>query len=64
MGKWVVKYEDWSKEDIKRLGDIVNELLTTLDQAYAGPEEEACWLRRWEEDMIKLINDVSKKNDT
>ena len=58
MGKWVVKYEDWSKEDLKKLSEILNETMTVLDQAYAGDAEEAAWLREWEKRMIRLIDEV------
>jgi len=60
MGKWIVKYEDWSKEDLERLGDILNGLMTTLDRVCANDDEEASWLRAWEINMIRLINDVEK----
>ena len=56
MGKYVVNYEDWSKENIKELGVLLNDLMTTLDQACANDDEEASLLRQFETDMDKLIN--------
>ena len=59
MGKYVVDYEDWSKESLKELGVLLNDLMTTLNRAYANDDEEASWLRRFEKDIDKLID----KND-
>lgn len=56
MGKYVVKYEDWQKENIKELGVLLNNLMTRLDRAYANDDEEASWLRNFEKDMDKLID--------
>ncbi len=56
MGKYVVNYEDWTKENIKELGILLNNLMTTLDQTYANDDEEASWLRKFEKDLDKLIN--------
>jgi len=61
MGKYVVKYEDWSKEDLIELGKLLNGIMTTLDIAYANDDEEASWLRRFETDLDKLINKVHDK---
>lgn len=59
MGKYVVDYEDWSQESLKELGVLLNDLMTTLNRAYANDDEEASWLRRFEKDIDKLID----KND-
>lgn len=56
MGKYVVNYEDWPKENIKELGVLLNDLMTTLDQVCANDDEEASWLRKFETDLDKLIN--------
>jgi len=60
MGRYVVKYEEWSKEHIKELGILLNDLMTTLNIAYANDDEEASWLRRFETDLDKLINVENK----
>ncbi len=55
MGKYVVRYEEWDKEKLKDLGILLNDLMTTLDRAYANDDEEASWLRKFEKDLEKLI---------
>ena len=58
MGKYIVKYEDWSKEDLIKLSELLNGIMTTLDIAYANDSEEQGWLRQFEKDLDKLINEV------
>ena len=56
MGRYKIDYENWSKEGIKELGDLLNDLMTTLDRAYANDSEEASWLRNFETNLDELIN--------
>jgi len=56
MGRYVVKYEEWSKDKLQELGVLLNDIMTTLDIAYANDDEEASWLRKFETNLDKLIN--------
>ena len=56
MGRYIVKYEDWSKEKLEELGKLLNDLMTTLNRAYANDDEEASWLREFEKNLDKLID--------
>lgn len=56
MGRYVVDYENWPKEQLKELGILLNDLMTTLDIAYASDSEEQSWLRKFEKKLYKLIN--------
>ena len=62
MGKYVIKYEEWSRENLVLLGDLLNGIMTTLDIAYANDDEEASWLRDFEKNLDHLINQVYKNN--
>ena len=63
MARYSVPYEDWSKEDLKKLGVLLNDLMTTLNRCYAGEDEEASWLRKFEGDLDGLIDNVESKSD-
>ena len=58
MGKYCVKYEEWSKENLTELSELLNGIMTTLDTAYANDDEEASWLRKFEKNLDRLINKV------
>lgn len=62
--RYDIDYENWSKEDLKELGDLLNTLMTLLNRTIANDDEERSWLRRFENDMDNLIDKVGKKVDT
>ncbi|QMU54899.1 MAG: hypothetical protein GKS07_08425 [Nitrosopumilus sp.] len=61
MGRYGIRYEDWSGEDLKRLGVILNQIMNSLDSACYSDKEESAMLRNWEYDMLDLFNKVRMK---
>lgn len=63
MTKYCVNYNAWGANDIQKLGDLLNDLMTTLNRVYANDDEEASWLRRFEKDLDFLIDDVWQREE-
>ena len=61
MVRYYVDYENWSQEQLKELGVLLNGIMTRVSNSFANDDEEASWLRQFESNLDKLINKRESK---
>lgn len=58
--RYNIRYEDWSKENLIKLSELLNNRMSGWSGVYSDDKEETRWLREFQDELDALIDEVCK----